>query len=163
MGTRQMARERALQFLFALEFAPKPVDFREVEVLFLEGEYQRKRGWDDFARELAQNVSDGREALDAKIGPALNRWEIERLPVTDRLCLRMALCEMQTFEQIPLRVTINEYIELAKRFSPEDAHQYLNAVLDNLANEYRHKDFNIEKKGESSEPSPEQPQGDNAS
>lgn len=156
MGTRQMARERALQFLFALEFAPAPVEFREVEELFLRGESQRKRGWDDFARALAEKVHSEREALDATIGPALNRWKVDRLPVTDRLCLRMALCEMQSFDQIPLRVSINEYLELAKRFSPEDAHQYLNAVLDNLANDYRHKDFDAKKGSKTPEQSREE-------
>ena len=141
MGIRHLARQRALQFLYAFEYGAKGSTFEEIEGLFLGSDQSRRRGWGPFARALAQATAARRKELDKAIGPLLRNWKIERLPRVDLLCLRMALCELREFADIPLRVTINEYIELARLFSTEESPQYINAVLDQLAREFPGKDF----------------------
>lgn len=62
-------------------------------------------------------------------------WEVERLPLTDRVILHMALAEMIAFPNIPVKVTINEYIELAKEYSTPKSRQFINGILDALSKE----------------------------
>lgn len=152
-GIRHLARQRALQFLYALQCSDG--SFEETETDFLGGNPRMRKGWSDFAHELALRTSAGGAALDAEIGEALERWTIDRLAVTDRLCLQLALTEFRQFADIPLRVTINEYIDLARRFGDDKSAAYVNGVLDKLAQKYRHKDFIVgEKKVAPAEASP---------
>jgi len=141
MGIRHLARQRALQLLYALEYATPEDSFQDVERLFLMADGSRRRGWGPFARQLAGEVFARRQELDKAIHPFLRNWTLERLPRIDRLCLRMALCELRFFPDIPLRVTLNEYIDLTRIFSADDSPQYVNAVLDQLARECPQKDF----------------------
>ena len=141
MGIRHLARQRALQFLYAFEYSAKGSTFEEIEDLFLGSDQSRRRGWGPFARALARATAARRKELDTAIGPLLRHWKLERLPRVDLLCLRVALCELREFAEIPLRVTIDEYIELSRLFSTEESPQYINAVLDQLAREFPQKDF----------------------
>ena len=141
MGYRHLARQRALEFLYALEFASPDETYEAVEQRWLEGDKHRKRGWVPFAQQLARSVHERRGQLDDQVRPLLHNWKLERLPVIDRNCLRMAVCELEEFSDIPLRVTINEYIELSRRYSTDESPQYINAVLDPIARNYPEKDF----------------------
>ena len=60
-------------------------------------------------------------------------WEVERLPLTDRVILEMAIAELICFPGIPVKVTINEYIELAKGYSTPKSRQFINGILDVIA------------------------------
>jgi len=131
-----------------MEFAGEGEMIDDVERRFLAADAQHRRGWGPFARELAVAVYTHAAELDEAIGPLLQRWTLDRLPALERLCLRMALCELRHFPEIPLRVTINEYVELARMFSGEEATQYINAVLDRLSRDFPHKDVQT---GEGSE------------
>ena len=64
-------------------------------------------------------------------------WEVERLPLTDRVILQMAIAEFITFPNVPIKVTINEYIELAKEYSTPKSRQFINGILDVLARELK--------------------------
>jgi transcription antitermination protein NusB len=64
-------------------------------------------------------------------------WEVDRLPLTDRVILEMAITEMITFPSIPVKVTINEYIELAKNYSTPKSRQFINGILDVIAKELK--------------------------
>lgn len=141
MGVRNLARQRALQLLYALDYAAAESTFEDVERLFLMADASRRRGWGPFPHKLAEIAFRERTELDQAIHPYLRNWTLDRLPRVDRLCLRMALCELRHFSDIPLRVTINEYIELTRLFSTDESPQYINAVLDRLAKEFPHKDF----------------------
>ncbi len=139
MSMRRLARQRVLQLLYALEYSGE--SFEETEARFLRLRSGQRKGWSDFARTLARKTYERREALDREIAGALEHWRIERLALTDRLCLRLGLCEMQAFPEIPLRVTLDEYVELARRYGGQDSPAYVNGVLDRLARNYRQKDF----------------------
>lgn len=158
MGIRHLARQRVLQLLYALEFAPPADDFSTGERLFLRGDTRRRKGWGPFASELAETVYRQRKELDDDIRPLLHNWTMDRLPMIDRLCLRLALCELKNFPDIPMRVTLNEYIEIVRLFSTDESPQYINAVLDRLAQKYPKKDFLIQPDAKKdSDPSPANP------
>lgn len=142
MGARTLARQRALQLLFALEAgAEEDLPFAVAERRFMAVDARHREGWGPFARALATVTWEERDRLDPEIAGALTGWTLERLPLLDKLCLRMGLSEMRHFPEIPVRVTLNEYIELARHFSTDESPQFVNAVLDRLAREFQHKDF----------------------
>lgn len=64
-------------------------------------------------------------------------WEVDRLPLTDQIILLMAMAELTTFPNIPVKVTINEYIELAKQYSTPKSRQFINGILDVIAKELK--------------------------
>jgi N utilization substance protein B len=143
MGIRHLARQRAIQLLYAMEFAEPEATLGDAERQFLNADKLHRRGWGPFARTLATQSYERRAELDEAIRPTLKKWTLERLPIVDRLCLRMALCELAYFPDIPLRVTINEYIELARMFGNDESPTYINAVLDTLAKAFPRKDFQV--------------------
>lgn len=145
MGLRHLARQRALQLLYGLEFTR--LGFEEGESEFLGLNAKNRKPWGAFAHELARRTYARRKELDAEISPLLERWKIERIPLTDRICLRMGVCELEEFPDIPLRSTLDEYVELAKLFGTEDSPKYINGVLNRVAERFPHKDFHISKEG----------------
>ena len=72
------------------------------------------------------------EASEAMIQEGAQNWELERIATTDKILMKMALAEAQTFESIPLKVTLNEYIELSKYYSTPKSHGFINGILDQL-------------------------------
>lgn len=71
------------------------------------------------------------------IGAKTKNWEIDRLAVTDQIILKMAISEMLNFRSIPVKVTINEYIELSKNYSTPKSKQFINGILDVISNEFK--------------------------
>tara|TARA_B100001564_G_scaffold355899_1_gene369061 strand:- start:2322 stop:3266 length:945 start_codon:yes stop_codon:yes gene_type:complete len=72
------------------------------------------------------------EESEAHIKEGAQNWELERIATTDRILMKMALAEARTFESIPLKVTLNEYIELSKYYSTPKSHGFINGILDQL-------------------------------
>ena len=72
------------------------------------------------------------EDSEAMIQEGAQNWELERIATTDRILMKMALAEAQSFESIPLKVTLNEYIELSKYYSTPKSHGFINGILDQL-------------------------------
>ncbi|MEJ0055456.1 MAG: transcription antitermination factor NusB [Bacteroidota bacterium] len=64
-------------------------------------------------------------------------WEVDRLPLTDRVILEMAIAELTDFPNIPVKVTINEYIELAKQYSTPKSRQFINGILDVISKDLK--------------------------
>lgn len=85
-----------------------------------------------FADELLSVVIEKEEYLMELISPTLKNWDPERVALIDKILLKMGVAEFLYFDSIPSRVTINEYIEIAKEFSTEDSGKFLNAILDNV-------------------------------
>jgi transcription antitermination protein NusB len=90
----------------------------------------------DFAVSLLQTVINKKEHTVEIIKPKLKNWDIERIAALDMIMLHMGVCELLYFETIPTKVTINEYIDLAKAYSTPQSGQFVNGLLDNI-----HKDL----------------------
>ena len=80
---------------------------------------------------FTQTLALGEES-EALIKEGAQNWELERIATTDRILMKMALAEARTFESIPLKVTLNEYIELSKYYSTPKSHGFINGILDQL-------------------------------
>lgn len=77
------------------------------------------------------------EAYDAYIKRKAENWELDRIARIDRILMHMAICEMLNFEEIPVKVTINEYLELAKTYSTPKSSKFINGILDSLYNDFQ--------------------------
>lgn len=89
-----------------------------------------------FAKDLLRTAIEKKEVTLDYIKPKLKNWEPERIAILDMLLMRMGVCEFLYFETIPPKVTINEYIDLAKEYSTQQSGQFINGILDNI-----HKDL----------------------
>jgi len=88
-----------------------------------------------FAKNLLQTVLDKDEHLQSLIIPKLKNWDPERIALLDMVMMKMGVAEFLYFETIPPKVTINEYIDLAKDYSTAQSGQFVNGILDNIHKE----------------------------
>lgn len=88
-----------------------------------------------FAKDLLQTVLDKKEHTIEIIKPKLKNWDADRIASLDLILLQMGVCEFLYFETIPTKVTINEYIDLAKAYSTPQSGQFVNGLLDNIHKE----------------------------
>ena len=73
--------------------------------------------------------------METIISKKVKNWDTSRMAITDLVILKMALAEMMTFPSIPIKVTINEYIEISKNYSTPRSKQFVNGILDVLENQ----------------------------
>jgi len=90
---------------------------------------------EQFARQLLQTVQEKAEHLQSLIVPKLKNWDPERIAQLDMIIMKMGVAEFLYFETIPPKVTINEYIDLAKEYSTPQSGQFVNGILDNIHKE----------------------------
>lgn len=83
-----------------------------------------------FARELIRKVLDNTADLDKRIVERVTNWEMKRIALIDKILLRMGICELLYFPDIPPKVSINESLEIAKDFSTAGSAKFINGVLD---------------------------------
>lgn len=105
--------------------------------------------WEDdkiFFEDLYNQTIQEDAAYEALITDHIKNWDVERVALLDKIILKMALCEMHIFRSIPVKVTINEYIEISKIYSTPKSKQFINGVLDKIAQELTDKG-NIRKSG----------------
>jgi N utilization substance protein B len=95
----------------------------------------------DFAKDLLKTVIEKESYSLELIKPKLKNWDADRIASLDLIILQMGICEFLYFETIPTKVTINEYIDLAKEYSTPQSGQFVNGLLDNL-----HKELTTENK-----------------
>jgi N utilization substance protein B len=135
MGSRRKGREAALRILYFMDVsgvseaqavkhywghlaeAPEPFDEQ------------------DFANEIVRTYAKHQAEIDGLIRSSSHHWRLERMPIVDRNVLRVAIVELQRMTDIPKRVTLNEAVELAKRFGSEGSGAFVNGVLDRIATE----------------------------
>lgn len=91
----------------------------------------------DFAYELLQNYHLHHEEIFEIIKPKLKNWDAERITVVDKILLTLAVSELIYFENIPTKVTINEYIEISKSYSTLNSKDFINGVLDKIKEELK--------------------------
>jgi N utilization substance protein B len=93
------------------------------------------REGESFANDLVRGWSEVRERVDETIRQVSQHWRLERMARVDRNILRLAVYELTALDDIPRRVTINEAVELAKRFGSEGSSGFVNGVLDRIASD----------------------------
>ncbi|HDZ89632.1 MAG: transcription antitermination factor NusB [Deltaproteobacteria bacterium] len=131
MGERRRARELAVQVLFHLEFSPD--DPSEVFDLICEN-FQAGKSIRGFSKRLVLGVCHRKKTLDELISEASENWRIERMSRLDRSILRLATYEIVFLDDIPPKVSLDEAVEIGKRFGSEDSGRYINGVLDRIYN-----------------------------
>jgi N utilization substance protein B len=149
MPSRHRSRQRALQILFQVDLAQQPVEqalAAYYESLYSE-EDEAPSGLDPFMEQLVRGTVEKLGEIDRRIREHSEHWRLERMPVVDRNILRMAIWEM-TETETPAAVVINEALELAQRFSGEEAVPFVNGVLDAVRR-------GVNKQEDSHDPSPQ--------
>ncbi len=129
MRLRSKAREVALCLLYQIEITK--ADFSEVLASYAQ-DNPLKKEIVDFYTLLIKGVIKNLTSLDSLIKKHVKNWEITRMAVVDRNLLRMACFELLFLKDIPPKVSINEAIELAKRFGDIDSPRFVNGVLDKI-------------------------------
>lgn len=132
MATRRRGREVALQLLFQLEASEvspaQAVAF--YRACFAEGAMP-----DTFSLKLFHGVADNLQKVDGIIDKSSENWRLDRMSRVDRNILRLGVFELLMHDDVPLRVAINEAVELAKRFGTAESAAFVNGILDRVARE----------------------------
>ena len=123
-----MKRSEARDLAFTLVFEKAFLE-DSMEDIIADAAEARLIEEDDFALSLARSVGEHLEEIDALISHYSDKWKIGRLPRVTLSVLRLALCELRYFDDIPYAATINEAVELAKKYSTQDDAAYANGVL----------------------------------
>jgi N utilization substance protein B len=132
-GTRRSGRAYALQLLYARDGDPS-TDVAGAAASWAEAfELELDPTAQAFARELVAAASQHAAQIDALIGAASKNWRIDRMSRVDRNILRLGACELVAFGDVPVKVVINEAVELAKRFGTAESSAFVNGVLDRIA------------------------------
>jgi len=135
---RRRAREHALKALYQVDVSGGTCA-AALEGLWrgqLDGKGEDRAADDgeiEFAARIASGVDEKQNEIDELIEKASKNWRLIRMPVVDRNILRMATAELLFFEDVPASVTINEAVELAKRFGDKDSRAFVNGILDRIA------------------------------
>lgn len=159
-GNRRLAREKTLQIIAACRISGEEpesifnhVFFRKfnladsvethVDHLLTRAEIQEMESdtpihWKDdeieFSKMLIRKTLEGETLLDELIDKAAKNWELERIAILDRILMQMAISELLYFDEIPPKVSVNEAIEIAKKYSTEKSGTFINGVLDSILN-----------------------------
>ncbi len=121
---RTLARCQALQLLFQAEACGRTVED------VLAGDYAVSQGpLDEYGRDLALGTFSCIPELDHVVANASERWEVSRMPAVDRNLMRVAVYEILHVDEVPVAVTIDESVELAKAFGTDDSAKFINGVL----------------------------------
>jgi N utilization substance protein B len=138
MGDRRIARELALQALYKLDMLGDTAAPGALGVFwdhFVPEGVPRGGESEQFARALVTGVDAHRARIDELIAAAAEHWRLPRLSRVDLNVLRLATFELLERPEIPAAVTINEAIEIARRYGSEDSSAFVNGVLDQIASE----------------------------
>jgi N utilization substance protein B len=130
VGVRREGRELALQALYSMDL--NPMEMRAALQLFREN-VRSNAGARAFAEELVAGVVANREAIDRNIEEKSKNWSISRMGKVDLNILRLAVYELFYRDDIPKNVTLNEAIEVAKKFGTEESPAFINGILDEIA------------------------------
>ena len=132
MGIRRQAREAVLKLLYA------------ADMTHLSAHQARDTSWPmtlapqeamDFADTLLTAVLAHSREIDDLIQSCSMHWSLERIGVVERNILRFAICELLYLPDVPSKVTINEAVEIAKKYGAEDASVFVNGILDRIKND----------------------------
>ena len=133
MRKRTKAREYALQILYMYDVINyADVDMaKELDNFWMENDEQDPEV-KAFADKLASGVMENLSKLDEQISSFAQNWELKRMAVVDRNVLRMGSFELMYLEDIPPKVSINEAVDLAKKYSGDESGKFVNGILDRI-------------------------------
>jgi N utilization substance protein B len=131
MGLRRESRELALQILYALDTNPS-VGIRETLQTFREEQTDVLSRVREFAEGLVQGVQEHRTVIDEAIKARSKNWTLARMPRVDLNVMRMATYELMFRGDIPKKVSINEAIEIARKFGDKESPSFVNGILDEI-------------------------------
>lgn len=123
---RRIIREKVLQIFYAIELNEDAMNSVHEEILVEVKDKAEK----DFAQNLIQRVLSNLNEIDTKIKERVENWELNRIALIDKILLRMGICELLYFPDIPPKVSINESIEIAKDYSTAGSGKFINGILD---------------------------------
>lgn len=132
-GTRAKGRAFALQLLYARDHDPTADVAGAATGWANEFDLELDPSAQDFARELVAAATERAVELDQLITASSRNWRLERMSRVDRNILRLGACELVAFRDVPVKVVINEAVELAKRFGTAESSAFVNGVLDRIA------------------------------
>ena len=127
--SRRKSRELAVQMLYQVEmtgYAPE-----QAKKIYLDN-FNPPDEYRAFAEKLVSGACEHRKEIDRLIGKTAKNWSLARITPVDRCILRIAVYEMMHCADIPHKVTLNEAIDLAKKFGTEKSGAFINGVLDNV-------------------------------
>ena len=129
MGNRRKARELVTQVLFHMEYNPGNPD-KSFDLVC--ENFNAPKSLRAFSKELVRGIYENRNRIDKLIKKASKNWRLERMSRVDRSILRLCVYEMLFMENIPHKVSIDEAVELGKRYGTEESGAFINGVLDNI-------------------------------
>ena len=132
---RRVVREKVLQILYAYEMNNESLQQLSREILSDITDTTDK----SFAEELIRQVITNVEDLDNRIIHRVTNWEMNRIALIDKILLRIGICELLYFPDIPPKVSINESIEIAKDYSTSGSAKFINGILDAVLAEEKKK------------------------
>ena len=132
-GVRRRARGYALQLLYWLDLNPDWAVEEAVRRFWESFEVSDDPEAVSFADQLTLATRGALPALDEIVQTASRNWRLDRMSRVDRNILRLGACELIAFRDVPVKVVINEAVELAKRFGTAESSAFVNGVLDRIA------------------------------
>jgi N utilization substance protein B len=129
-GARRKARVLALQALYEVDSVGHETEAAVTRLLANEGLSEENEA---FTRELVSGVIHNKEKIDQNIQSFAPAWPVEQIPVVDRNILRLAIFEILFDDKVPVKVAINEAVELAKRFGTGNSPKFVNGVLGSVS------------------------------
>jgi N utilization substance protein B len=131
MGLRRESRELALQILYALDANPS-AGIRETLQTFRDEQDDVLSRVREFAEGLVFGVQEKRQVIDEAIKARSKNWSLARMPRVDLNVMRLATFELMFRQDIPKKVSINEAIEIARKFGDKDSPAFVNGILDEI-------------------------------
>jgi transcription antitermination protein NusB len=128
--SRRSAREAVFKTLFQADITGESPETVLAQELMQESIPQESDK--EFARGMILGIAERIHQLDEALAPHLKKWALKRLPFTDRAILRLAIYEILFDSEVPAAVSINEALELAKKYSDEKSAAFINGVLDKI-------------------------------
>jgi len=132
MRKRTLAREFALQVLYQIDITHDSCDISLDNFWQAHSEENIEEGIKKFTDELVKGATVNLAAIDAKIVQYATNWQLKRMAVVDRNILRIGCFELTFRDDIPFKVSINEAVELAKKYSSLEAGKFVNGILDKI-------------------------------
>ena len=134
---RRLARELALKILYRYEEGDNDMPLVIEKVLEAKNYQSPDKA---FSKTLVEKTLANLKEIDEKIIRVIQNWEYDRISVVDKIILRMGTCEMVFFDDIPPQISINEALEIGKKYGGNDSGRFINGVLDAIRKNYEGSD-----------------------